>query len=135
VATGGQAAETLENALVRGPQELHSLQRAVTAQDFGAGGAVDSRAVARAKALTRAALWTFATPGTVEVLLVPDLPAELRSSSGPVSAAALQEPRVARGARANSTGPRRTPPIGHDVPRQLGALQNRALARAHRRAP
>lgn len=33
-ATGGRPAETLENALVRGPQELHSLQRAVTARDF-----------------------------------------------------------------------------------------------------
>ena len=33
-AAGGRDAETLENALVRGPQELHSLQRAVTARDF-----------------------------------------------------------------------------------------------------
>ena len=33
-ATGGRAAETLENALFRGPQELHSLERAVTARDF-----------------------------------------------------------------------------------------------------
>jgi hypothetical protein len=90
VATGGQAAETLENALVRGPQELHSLQRAVTAQDFELVALSSSRAVARAKALTRAALWTFAAPGTVEVLLVPDLPSELRSS-GQVSATALQE--------------------------------------------
>ena len=33
-AAGGRDAETLENALLRGPQELHSLQRAVTARDF-----------------------------------------------------------------------------------------------------
>ncbi len=33
-AAGGRAAETLENALVRGPQELHSLNRVVTARDF-----------------------------------------------------------------------------------------------------
>ena len=33
-ATGGTSAETLDNALIRGPQELHSLHRAVTARDF-----------------------------------------------------------------------------------------------------
>jgi hypothetical protein len=33
-ATGGRAAETIENALIRGPQEFHSLRRAVTARDF-----------------------------------------------------------------------------------------------------
>src|SRR5262249_39841849 len=31
-ATGGRPAETLENALIRGPQEIHSLQRVVTAR-------------------------------------------------------------------------------------------------------
>lgn len=67
-ATGGQAAETLENALVRGPRDLHSLNRAVTARDFES---VAERTVARARAFTRAALWKHAAPGTVEVLLVP----------------------------------------------------------------
>ena len=33
-ATGGRDAESVENALVRGPRELHSLERAVTARDF-----------------------------------------------------------------------------------------------------
>ena len=47
-ATGGRAAETLENALIRGPQELHTLSRAVTARDFElvaerASGAVVAR--------------------------------------------------------------------------------------------
>jgi hypothetical protein len=88
-AAGGQAAETLENALVRGPQELHSLQRAVTARDFELVALASSRAVARARALTRAALWTYATPGTVEVLLVPQLPEEDRPG-GRVTVAALQ---------------------------------------------
>ena len=70
-ATGGQAAETLDNALVRGPRDLHSLNRAVTARDFES---VAERTVARARAFTRAALWKYAAPGTVEVLLVPRVP-------------------------------------------------------------
>jgi hypothetical protein len=79
-ATGGRAAETLENALVRGPQELHSLQRAVTASDFellakrSSGPVAASGSVARAKAFTKATLWAHASPGTVEVLLVPFVP-------------------------------------------------------------
>ena len=47
-ASGGQAAETLENALVRGPQELHSLQRAVTARDFEVVARSSSREIGRA---------------------------------------------------------------------------------------
>ncbi len=69
-ALGGAAAETLENALMRGPQELHSLRRAVTARDFELL-ARRSGGVSRAKAFTRAQLWTYALPGTVEVILVP----------------------------------------------------------------
>ncbi|MBP1466289.1 baseplate J/gp47 family protein [Candidatus Chloroploca sp. M-50] len=72
-ATGGRSAETLENALIRGPQELHSLQRAVTARDFELLALSSSRTLARAKAFARASLWTHAAPGTVEVLLVPYL--------------------------------------------------------------
>ncbi|MCI0398269.1 MAG: putative baseplate assembly protein [Chloroflexi bacterium] len=89
-ATGGQAAESLDNALVRGPQELHSLQRAVTARDFEVVARDSSRAVVRARAFTRAALWRHATPGTVEVLLVPYL-AEEERPDGRVTAAALRE--------------------------------------------
>ena len=74
-ATGGRAAESLQNALLRGPHELHSLRRAVTASDFELV-AERSGAVARAKAFTKARLWTHATPGTVEVLLVPFVPDE-----------------------------------------------------------
>ena len=73
-ATGGRDAEDLANALVRGPQELHALQRAVTARDFELIALYSSRAISRVKAQTQAALWTFAAPGTVEVLLVPELP-------------------------------------------------------------
>lgn len=72
-ATGGRAAETLENALVRGPQELHTLSRAVTARDFQLVAERASGAVARALAITQAELWAYATPGAVEVFLVPSL--------------------------------------------------------------
>lgn len=73
-ATGGQAGETLENAVARGPQELHSLERAVTARDFELLALASSGAVARAKAFTRRAVWAHASRGEVEVLLVPALP-------------------------------------------------------------
>ncbi|HEY8208852.1 MAG TPA: hypothetical protein VIG99_15285 [Myxococcaceae bacterium] len=77
-AVGGRAAETLANALLRGTEAIHSLQRAVSARDFEALALRTSAAVARARAFTRAALWRHAAPGTVEVLLVPDLPPEVR---------------------------------------------------------
>lgn len=73
-ALGGRLAESLENALIRGPQELHSLQRAVTARDYELVAVHSSGAVNRAKAFTRARLWSHAKPGTVEVLLVPNVP-------------------------------------------------------------
>lgn len=88
-ATGGRAAESLENALVRGPQEIHSLQRAVTARDFRLLAERSSGAVARARAFTGAALWSFAAPGTVEVVLVPEVP-EAERSAGPLTAPALR---------------------------------------------
>lgn len=72
-AIGGCAAESLENALLRGPQQLHSLRRAVTARDFELLAIASSGAVSRAKAFTKAAIWRHAQPGTVGVLLVPEL--------------------------------------------------------------
>jgi Baseplate J-like protein len=75
-ATGGRSAESVENALTRGPQDLHSLQRAVTARDFEMLALRSSGAVVRAKAFTKAALWAYAQPGTVEVQLVPGMPQE-----------------------------------------------------------
>jgi hypothetical protein len=86
-AVGGRSAETVDNALLRGPQELHSLQRAVTARDFELL-AKRSGAVSRARAFTKAALWTYAAPGTVEVVLVPFL--DEQQQRGAVSAAQLQ---------------------------------------------
>ena len=72
-ATGGRAAESVENALVRGPRELHSLKRAVTAGDFELV-ALQSPGVVRARAFTSAAVWSYAQRGTVEVILVPHIP-------------------------------------------------------------
>jgi photosystem II stability/assembly factor-like uncharacterized protein len=79
-AVGGRSAESVDNALLRGPQELHSLQRAVTARDFELL-AKRSGAVSRARAYTRAALWKYAPPGTVEVVLVPFLDEQKRSGT------------------------------------------------------
>ena len=67
-ATGGRPAEVLEEALIRGPQELHSTERAVTADDYEA---IAEKVVERARAFTKAAIWAHALPGTVEMLLVP----------------------------------------------------------------
>jgi hypothetical protein len=72
-ATGGREGESLENALVRGPQELHSLRRTVTARDYELVAIRSSGAVGRARAFTKAAVWAHARPGTVEVILVPHL--------------------------------------------------------------
>jgi hypothetical protein len=77
-ALGGRDAEPLDNALLRGPHELHSLQRAVTARDFELLAVSGSGAVNRAKVYARAGLWAHARPGTVEVLLVPEIPPESR---------------------------------------------------------
>ncbi|MBI4538144.1 MAG: baseplate J/gp47 family protein [Gemmatimonadetes bacterium] len=88
-ATGGQAAETLANAKIRGPLELHSLRRTVTARDFELV-ASRSGAVARAKAFTKSAIWRHAPPGTVEVLLVPFVPEEERGR-GQVTVEALTQ--------------------------------------------
>ncbi len=78
-ATGGRNTESLENALIRGPQELRSLSRAVTGRDYELAALRASGAVARAKAFTKAALWVHAAPGTVEVLLVPNVLEAARS--------------------------------------------------------
>lgn len=70
-AQGGRDAEDLAHALVRGPQEIHSLQRAVTARDFELVALTSDRAVARALAVTSAAHWRHAQPGEAEVVVVP----------------------------------------------------------------
>lgn len=85
-AAGGRDAESLDNALMRGPQEFRTLERAVTADDFEKF-ATASGGIARARAVAQAEVWSFATPGTVEVLMVPDVPADVLA--GPLDAAGL----------------------------------------------
>lgn len=70
-ATGGRDAETLENVLLRGPMEFRSPEQALTASDFERLAMRASGNVGRAKALTAASLWRHASPGAVEVVLVP----------------------------------------------------------------
>lgn len=72
-ATGGQDGEPVENAMRRGPQELHRFGRAVTARDFDLVALQASGAVGRARTFSKAALWRHAKPGTVQSLLVPNL--------------------------------------------------------------
>ena len=72
-ATGGRAAETIEQARLRGPVEFRRLERAVTARDFE-DLASRSSAIARSLAITKVDLWAHAAPGTVEVIVVPSVP-------------------------------------------------------------
>ena len=76
-ATGGREAEPLASALRRGPQEFQSRDRAVTARDYEVL-ATRSGGVDRASARTRREAWAFASPGEVEVVLVPHVPADQR---------------------------------------------------------
>ncbi|MEU5722176.1 putative baseplate assembly protein [Micromonospora sp. NPDC047738] len=76
-AGGGRDLESLESALTRGPYEFFAQQRAVTARDYEILAA-GSGAVARARAFTRAAVYSFARPGEVEVVLVPYVPEQAR---------------------------------------------------------
>ncbi len=72
-AFGGQPAETLDNALIRGPHDLRSLDRVITADDYENTVLSESTFVARAYAYPQAEVWSFGTPGTVEVLVLPDV--------------------------------------------------------------
>jgi hypothetical protein len=77
-ARGGLGLESIEDAVRRGPHEFFSLRRAVTAGDFELLATANAGAIARAKAFTRVAMWSFARPGEVEVVLVPQVEREVR---------------------------------------------------------
>ncbi|MEU7803459.1 putative baseplate assembly protein [Micromonospora arborensis] len=91
-AAGGREMEALESVLLRGPYEFFAQQRAVTARDFEVL-ATSSGAVARARAFTRAAVYSFARPGEVEVVLVPYVPPAARPG-GRLPVAVLREHEV-----------------------------------------
>ncbi|MFF5216984.1 putative baseplate assembly protein [Micromonospora sp. NPDC000442] len=91
-AAGGRELEAMESVLLRGPYAFFAQQRAVTARDFevlatAAGG------VSRARAFTRAAVYSFARPGEVEVVLVPYVPDEARPG-GRLPVAVLRDHEV-----------------------------------------
>ncbi|MGV9213620.1 putative baseplate assembly protein [Micromonospora sp. RB23] len=91
-AAGGREMEALESVLLRGPYEFFAQQRAVTARDFEVL-ATSSGAVARARAFTRSAVYSFARPGEVEVVLVPYVPPAARPG-GRLPVAVLREHEV-----------------------------------------
>lgn len=88
-ATGGRAAESVDNAVVRGPHEFHARDRAVTARDYELI-ARRSGAVSRACAFARSETWSYAPRGSVEVVIVPHMETETRSA-GRVTAPDLEE--------------------------------------------
>lgn len=90
MATGGRDVESQEAALLRGPEEFRTLQRAVTADDYRILALRSSGGVARASAFTALSLWMHATPGTVDVVIVPDVAAS-RIAKGALPRALLEE--------------------------------------------
>ena len=70
---GGMNTETLENALVRGPQEVFTQERLITARDFKRSVLRAWPDIARAYAYALQDLWEHAVPGTVSINLVPAL--------------------------------------------------------------
>lgn len=69
-ALGGRAIETVASARRRAAAEIHSTDVCVTRRDYERA-ACRTPGVARARAMTRAAVWQHAAPGEVEVVLVP----------------------------------------------------------------
>ncbi|MEU6024102.1 putative baseplate assembly protein [Micromonospora sp. NPDC047134] len=80
-AVGGREMESMESVLLRGPYAFFAQQRAVTARDFEVLATAAGR-VARARAFTRAAVYSFARPGEVETVLVPYVPPQARPGGG-----------------------------------------------------
>jgi predicted phage baseplate assembly protein len=81
--SGGTNAESLEHALMRGPRTLRARNRAVTAEDFEVLTREATSGVARVKCLTPGPLdkpdpEDRVEPGTVVLLVVPEVDNELR---------------------------------------------------------
>lgn len=96
-ATGGRDIEAVKDALCRAPQHFHARDRAVTARDYEVLAAAHG-GVARARAVTRRSVWKFASPGEVEVVLVPHVPVGDRPggrvSPSAISAFSTEDVRV-----------------------------------------
>lgn len=93
-ATGGRDLERLADALLRGPQQVNSFDRVVTARDYERVAVGSSGGVSRALAVTSAALWAGAPPGQVQVLLVPSVDDHEVLTAGPDELTARQSPLV-----------------------------------------
>ncbi len=84
LATGGTNAESLEQALLRGPRTLRARNRAVTAEDFEVLTREATSGIARVRCLAPGALDKSSPevqpiePGTVLLLVVPEIEAEVR---------------------------------------------------------
>ena len=77
-AFGGRDAETLEHAKMRGPRQLRTRNRAVTAEDFELLALEASSSVARARCVQPTPEKKDPPPGTVRLYLVPALEGVLR---------------------------------------------------------
>ena len=66
----GLPAESLENALIRGPLQVFAMQRAIKAAEIEAVAVRAAALAARAKAYAKREKWEHAQPGTVELVLV-----------------------------------------------------------------
>ncbi|AIZ45118.1 hypothetical protein QR90_08385 [Deinococcus radiopugnans] len=93
-ASGGQAAESLERALARGPMHVRHQYRAVTASDYEFIALAHARSVARARAFTQSALWAHGTPGTVGLVLVPEVAPDSRAQLTAARLLDAQQPAV-----------------------------------------
>lgn len=93
-AAGGRDRESLENAMIRGPQSVHALDRVVTARDYEHFAVAASGGVSRARAITRADAWVGATPGEVQLFVVPGLGGRAASQIDADAIAAAMSPQV-----------------------------------------
>lgn len=90
--TGGADAETVAQVVERGPLDVVTMRGAVSARDYERL-ALQVGGVARARAYAKIDLWRHATPGTVEVLIVPSVEPEA-IVDGAVTAALIVERRI-----------------------------------------
>lgn len=91
-AFGGEDMEPVERAIARGRGAVRVLRSAVTARDFE-DVACETPGIARARAYAQRDIWPFGRPGTVEVLVVPDM--QLAGYADGVTAKVLAARQVA----------------------------------------
>jgi hypothetical protein len=90
-AYGGKDAEDLKNAMVRGPYELRSLERVITASDYENAARNESDFVTRAYAYPQAEVWSHGKAGMVELLVLPYIDEAQRQTISRDALVSLQE--------------------------------------------